>query len=171
MNNRRRVVVLVVIGALVLGVSGAFWLAGDDHQGGHGRDGHSHSHADIEPREANRPYPTLSVYLVEDAGQRVLKLRTHHFAFVASGETAPDAPNAGHAHLKVNDESIAMFYRDRYVLPRFQPGTYELKVTLNGVDHAPLSVDGSVVSDTVTLEVTRTMPGSPGSQTKGSDTP
>lgn len=159
MNVRRRAgLILLASGAIALGAAASFgWF----HAGGQagGVESHAHVHGEIPPREARPPYPTLSVDRVREEHRRVLRLEVADFAFVAPGETPPaDAPNAGHAHLKIEDESIAMFYTDRYVLPRFQPGTYTLTVTLNGTDHAPLAVNGTVVSDTVVLEVNRTLP-------------
>lgn len=125
--------------------------------GGHG-EGVTHVHGDREPREVDPPYPELTAEVLPEDSRRVLRLRTRHFTFVGPGETAPRATHVGHGHLEVDEESIAMFYKPRYVLPRFQPGTYTLRVTLSGTDHAPLAARGRVVADTVTLEVTRTRP-------------
>lgn len=151
---------MVFTGLIVVG-AGLYWLpwapGSPAERAGHGEGG-PHVHTDREPREVDPPYPTLSVEVVPEDGRRVLRLRTERFRFVAPGETAPSTVHAGHGHLEIDDESIAMFYEPRYVLPRFQPGTYALRVTLNGTDHAPLAVDGRVVADTVTLEVTRTRP-------------
>lgn len=158
--TRRGLAFLVVIGVLVP----AWYLfesppwVGEGTEGHPGTAPHSHSHGELEPREVEPPYPTLSVEVVREGDRRVLRLRTERFRFVAPGETAPRAAHVGHGHLEVDDESVAMFYGDRYVLPRFQPGTYTLRVTLNGPDHAPLAVEGRVVADTVTLDVERTLP-------------
>lgn len=153
---------VVVIGVLVSAwylLEGSPWV-GEGTDGHPGTDPHSHSHGELEPREVEPPYPALSVEVVREGDRRVLRLRTERFRFIAPGETAPRAAHAGHGHLEVDDESIAMFYRDRYVLPRFQPGTYTLRVTLNGPDHAPLAVEGRMLADTVILDVERTLPAS-----------
>lgn len=161
--RRAAALLVLTVGVLLAGyLLGGSSPTGEDPTGRPASDPHAHSHADREPREVDPPYPSLSVEVVRERDRRVLKLRTNHFSFVAPGETAPDAGHAGHGHLEVDDESLAMFYGPRYVLPRFQPGTYTLRVTLNGTDHAPLAVDDRVVADTVTLEVTRTMPAFPG---------
>jgi hypothetical protein len=114
---------------------------------------HSHSHENLEPVPASKPYPELSVVLRRQNGENILLLRTKNFVFEAEESTDTNGMK-GHAHLLVDGESIAMFYTDRYVLPDFMKGTYTLKVTLNQVGtHAPISVNGSIVSDTVELTV------------------
>lgn len=118
-------------------------------------DGHSHSHADLEPVAVDEPYPALSVSLDERPnGDRILHLSTENFTFRSPVDTAPRSGTVGHGHLFVDGESIAMFYEPRYVLPDFMPGEYELRVTLNDDgSHRPIRAGGEVVADTVILTV------------------
>jgi len=142
---------------VLLGVlSAGFWFrttvqSGDStsrHAGSH-----SHSHANLEPVEASPPYPDLEVRMSRKNGERILDLNTTNFVFETSQDTTAETTK-GHAHLHIDGESIAMFYDNRYVLPDFIQGNYELKVTLNQAkSHAPISVNGKVVSDTVMLSV------------------
>jgi hypothetical protein len=148
----------LVIGAILLAVGGSVYAWGTflrpEENGGLGSDRHSHSHADLDPVSANRPYPTLDVTLKTEGSQRVLYLDTENFTFKSAVDTDVEGPNVGHAHLFVDGESIAMFYADRYVLPDFMPGRYTLKITLNqDKTHAPFSARGTVVADTMTLTV------------------
>jgi hypothetical protein len=126
------------------------------NKAGHSTD--SHSHQNLSPVPATKPHPKLSVKLVRKKQKNVLLLHTKNFRFKAAtskdSTSITESPMRGHAHLLVNGESIAMFYTDRYVLPDFMKGTYTITVTLNQAgSHAPISVNGSVVADTVELEV------------------
>lgn len=119
-----------------------------------GYKGHSHSHADLEPVKANRPYPTLDVSLKNEDRKRVLYLETNNFTFKSAVDPAVKGPNPGSDHLNADEESFVMFYANRYVLSDFMPGTYTSRVTLNADEsHASPAVNGNVVSDAVLPQV------------------
>jgi hypothetical protein len=67
----------------------------------------------------------------------------------ASGE---HVDGEGHAHLYVDGEKQGRLYGDHVHLP-LEPGEHEIRVTLNGNDHADLVVDGEVIEATTTVEV------------------
>lgn len=145
--------VLVLVVLVVVG----WYTTGTTERRGHhaSSDGHSHSHADLEPVAVDEPYPTLSVSLDERPnGDRILHLSTENFTFRSPVDTGPRNGTVGHGHLFVDGESIAMFYEPRYVLPDFMPGEYELRVTLNeDGSHRPIRAGDRVVADTLLLTV------------------
>lgn len=150
----------MILSLLVILVAGISWsinyyyVENDSNHAGQNEDGHYHTHGTLDPIEAQRPYPDLTVDIRRVGANRILNLRTENFKFKSPVDTGVEGPNVGHAHLYVNGESIAMFYESNYQLPDFMPGQYRLKVTLNDdKTHAPLTTNGEVISDTLSLTV------------------
>lgn len=145
---------VLVVPFLVLG-------CGSNGSGGHSHDGHSHSHGDGmgasgEPRVIEANGPTLSLDVSEDpsGGYRV-KLNTRYFKIVNTGQAQEPAGDtvAGHAHLYVDREMVAMFYEDEYQLPLMEPGRHVISVMLSDMSHRPFLVDGKIVRDTAVVQV------------------
>lgn len=145
------VIVFCIVGTLYVWKKASFWSFTRSNTN---HNSHSHSHGDLDPVSAQHPYPTLDVRLQREGEDPILFLETKNFSFRSTEDTNVRGPNVGHAHLFVDGEAIAMFYADRYVLPNFMPGFYELKVTLNEArSHAPMKIGEKIISDTIELHV------------------
>jgi len=129
--------------------------------------GHSHAGA----REAQRPYPSVSVELVDDpAGGWILHAVPSNFRLAPGNASSGHVDGEGHMHLYVNGDKVARVYETWYQMPPLPAGTHEIKVALQTNDHAPLTADGIKVAGTITLEVSEDESTMPAGSEHGTDT-
>lgn len=154
MSNLRTGTIVLILLATVAALVGWYGWSSMNADGHHASSG-THSQDDLEPVDVDGPYPTLSVSLKQRPdGDRVLHLSTENYSFRSPIDTGPARGLTGHGPLLVDGESIAMFYKARYVLPDFMPGEYRLRITLNEHEsHRPIRAGHEIVSDTLLLTV------------------
>jgi hypothetical protein len=118
-------------------------------------DGHGHGQA--EPLDASSfdPTPTVTVDVTEDpkSGWNLHATFEGHELAPEAVSTAP-AAGEGHAHIYVDGEKLTRLYGEWFYLGDLEAGSHEIRVEASANDHSPLAVDGDVVDDTVTVEVT-----------------
>jgi hypothetical protein len=118
-------------------------------------DGHDHEHSDVSRvREWDTStVPDLDISVnVDEAGGHVLVVEAPGFTFTGADVFDP-VPGEGHAHLYVAGELMTMIYAPEFRLPRLDPGTYQLMVTLSTNDHLEYTVGGELLSTMTTLVI------------------
>ncbi len=165
--NRSLIVCLAIVAGTVGMMVGLEWMAQPDsnsgrvepgnhlHAGSHAsEEGHSGVH-DPEPVEVGPPVPEVRLEVRKDSEGEGWRIHVHtdRFAFESDSDPDPEVPYVGHAHLYVNGEMKAMFYRPEYSLRDLPEGTNELKVTLSNRNHADLMYRGTPIGDTITVTV------------------
>ncbi len=113
-------------------------------------DGHGHGGHEIGDAEA---IPTLAVTATPDAKAGVnLQVEVTDFAFAPEAASTEHVLGEGHAHVYVDGEKLGRVYGEWMYLG-LDPGEHEIRVELNGNDHAPLLVEGEAIEQIVTVEV------------------
>ena len=125
-----------------------------------GDDAMDQSHA--EPREAQRPRPSVSVALVDDpAGGWSLHAVPSNFRLAPENASTSHVDGEGHMYLDINGEEVARVYETWYQMPPLPAGTHGITVSLRSNDHAPVTRGGVAIAAHITLEVSEdeaTMP-------------
>ena len=117
-------------------------------------DGHAMDHGHAATREAQEPYPSLSVELVDDpAGGWSLHAVPSNFRLAPENASGDHVDGEGHMHLYINGDMVARVYDTWYQIPPLPAGTHEVTVVLRANDHAPITAGGVAVEATTTLEV------------------
>ena len=122
-----------------------------------GSDGqaHDHEHGDADRlREwVGTPVPSVEISIVETAGQQwTLVISADGFTFTPANVIEP-VDGEGHAHLYVDGELMTMIYKPSFVLPRLDPGTHQLSVTLSTNDHLEYSSNGEPIAGVTMVEI------------------
>lgn len=112
----------------------------------------THSHDMYMYMGENPPSVTIDVRK-DTLGGYNLELLTTNFEFTPLAAGSDNVEGQGHAHLYINGEKITRLYGNHYYLGNFDPGTYQISVTLNTNDHFDYSVNGEIVSDEFLLKV------------------
>ncbi len=144
------ILVWVAVGCGTTEVAGEVDLAADG-----ATDGHEHDHSDeSRVREWDtETVPNLGIRVtVDEEGRHVLVVEAPGFTFTGADVFDP-VPGEGHAHLYVDGELMTMIYAPEFRLPQFDPGTYQLMVTLSTNDHLEYTVGGEPLSTMTTLMI------------------
>ncbi|MEM8810294.1 MAG: hypothetical protein AAGF01_30120 [Cyanobacteria bacterium P01_G01_bin.38] len=112
-----------------------------------------HHHKSIEI-PTGEPVPTVDLTITPDpvSGWN-LQVETTDFAFVPAQVNQKSTPNAGHAHLYINDEKITRLYSEWHYLPSLPPGDHEIVVSLNANGHEALTHNGEPIEAMTMLTV------------------
>ncbi len=81
-----------------------------------------------------------------------VRVETEGFTWAPDHASGAHVDGEGHGHLYVDGERLGRVYGEWFHLS-LDPGSYEIRVTLNGNDHADYLVEGAPVEATVTVEV------------------
>lgn len=112
-----------------------------------------HNHDKIYVKEN---VPNLSIEAHKDKMMPAhvnLELETENFEFAPENISDGHIENTGHAHVYVDDVLISRTYGDWYHIPRLEPGTHEIRVTLNTNNHREYAHDNKVIEDTETVKI------------------
>ena len=132
-------------------------LDGHDHGAADGHGGHGHAAASGKAHHAAHERmidlsggptaPTVSAELTADpvSGWN-LHVMTENFRYAPDKAGFAHAAGEGHAHLYAGDIKIARLYGPWMHIAELPEGAKELRITLNGNDHALLSVAGEPLS-------------------------
>lgn len=120
-------------------------------------DGHSHDHQQnnsLRLREwTGSPVPSVELAITETPdGRRLLAISADGFTFTTADIIEPVA-GEGHAHLYVDGELVTMIYKSEFVLPRLEPGSHLLTVTLSTNDHLEYASDREPITGTTQLNI------------------
>ena len=117
-----------------------------------GDDAVGRSHA--EPREAQRPRPSITVELVDDpAGGWSLHAVPSNFRLAPENVSTPHVDGEGYMYLYINGEEVARVYETWHQMPPLPAGTHRVTVMLRNNDHAPVTRGGVAIAAFGTLEV------------------
>ena len=117
------------------------------HQGGH----HHHKKVEIPPTQEA---PSVDLIVHKDAMKGWnLEVKVANFNFAPEQVNTDSGVNKGHAHLFINGKKITRLYGSWYYLDNLEPGTNEVKVTLNTNKHEDLVKNGKLIQDTEIIEV------------------
>ena len=121
------------------------------HKGGHQGGHHHHKKVEI-PSTQEAPSVDLVVHKDAVKGWN-LEVKVANFKFAPERINKDSIVNEGHAHLFVNGKKITRLYGSWYYLDNLEPGTNEVKVTLNTNKHEDLVSGGEVIQDTEVIQV------------------
>jgi len=98
--------------------------------------------------------PTVTLHVTEDrmSGWN-LRVETENFTFAPESVGLPHEPGEGHAHLYINGRKADRIYAGWHHLDYLPVGEHTLRVTLNANTHEEYALDGTVISDEVTVSV------------------
>lgn len=142
-----------------IAASSGVTLDGHDHtdpaqHGAHSGsgDGMAHDHDMPLVLEGSASAPTLQLDVQPDpvSGWN-LHLATTNFAFAPENAGRAHQPGQGHAHVYVNGTKIGRLYGPWMHIATLPKGEVTVKATLNANDHRPLSVDGQLIEQTLSL--------------------
>ena len=89
----------------------------------------------------------------DDAGGVNVHIDTEGWRWAPEEVNLANAPGAGHAHVYVDGVKINRVYGPNYYLTGVEPGTREIRVTLNTNAHNELTYEGKPLESTTTVEV------------------
>ena len=118
-----------------------------------GADGHQHAHG-AATTPAVEPYPSVSLRILDDpAGGWLLHSAPSNFRIAPENVSTAHVDGEGHMHLYVDGVKVMRLYGEWHQMPPLAADTHEVRVELSSNDHSAMAIDGVVVDDTVTLEV------------------
>ena len=107
--------------------------------------GHGHDHG--ATREAIEPLPSLSIEIVDDpAGGWSLHAVPSNFRLAPENASGAHSDGEGHMHLYINGDKVARLYETWFEMPPLPSGVHEIRVDLQSNDHAPMTVNGTIVA-------------------------
>ncbi len=116
-------------------------------------DEHQHTHGDATT-PAVEPHPSVSVRILEDpSGGWLLHSGPTNFRLAPENVSTEHIDGEGHMHLYVDGVKIMRLYGEWHEMPPLAAGVHEIRVELSSNDHSAMAIDGTIVDDTVTLEV------------------
>jgi len=120
----------------------------------HGHD-HSHDHTHgAATTPAVEPHPSVSVHILEDpSGGWLLHTAPTNFRLAPENVSTEHVDGEGHMHLYVDGVKVMRLYGEWHQMPPLTAGVHEIRVELSSNDHSAMSINGVIVDDTVTLEV------------------
>ena len=117
-------------------------------------DDHAMGHSHAEPREAQKPHPSVTAELVDDpAGGWSLHALPSNFRLAPENASGDHVGGEGHMHLDINGEEVARVYETWSQMPPLPAGTHGITVSLRNNDHAPVTRGGVAIAAFITLEV------------------
>ena len=97
---------------------------------------------------------SIAVMAEQDyAGGVNVRIDTEGWRWAPEEVNLANAPGAGHAHVYVDGVKINRVYGPNYYLTGLEPGTREIRVTLNSNSHNELTYEGQPLEDTAMVEV------------------
>lgn len=103
---------------------------------------------------ANVTAPTVKITVEKDkmSGYNLHAVTTN-YKFTPEKANLTNVMGEGHAHIYVDGVKLTRLYGDWYYIGHLEPGVREIKVSLNGNDHAAYYANGKEIADTVKVEV------------------
>lgn len=112
---------------------------------------HDHIKAINFPAGPNAPGIEIAVIKDGMAGWN-LQVVPHNFRFSPENASSLDNPGEGHAHVYVNGTKLARLYGTWMHLSDLPKGKVEVTVSLNTNSHSILTVDGTPVDASITVD-------------------
>ncbi len=128
----------------------------------HNQNGHDHASNNSEVHNHTLieiPYfqqaPSITGSVTQDpSGTWLLDIQTENFNFTPKKIGTNDIRyDEGHAHLYINGEKKNRLYGNFYNLDVLKPGTYHIKVTLNGNNHGVFTYNGEEIAFNQTIKI------------------
>ncbi len=119
----------------------------DSHEGGH-----DHGNSLDVSQLANPPIVTMSGTPGE-TGEVVLNFSIENLELIPVNPPSEHEAGQGHLHLHVDGVSVAMLDETSYTVNDLTQGLHSFRVTVSTNDHREYSVNGEIVSDSISLEI------------------
>ena len=120
---------------------------------GHGDSGGSHAGESHDVLESETPVSVSVMAEQDDVGGVTVRIVTEGWRWAPEEVNMANASGAGHAHVYVDGVKINRVYGPYYYLTGLEPGTREIRVTLNTNSHNELTYDGRPLEATTQVEV------------------
>lgn len=135
----------------VIAAANGITLDGHDHATGHSTHAPQHDHS--ATIDVTGSAPTLNMTITADpASGWNLHLNVSNFRFTPEHAGQAANPGEGHAHLYINDTKIARIYGPWFHIGTLPAGQIAIRAALYSNDHKALTVNGTPISQTVTIE-------------------
>ena len=138
--------------------SGEAYPMDHEHEEGHVHEDEAatHTHMNGEaidiPEGKTHPTVELTVHVDPKMGWN-FQVVTENFGFSPQNASLENVLGEGHAHIYVDGDKLGRLYTDWFHIASLEPGTHEIRVSLNGNNHAPYYYAGMPVESLVILEV------------------
>ncbi len=119
-------------------------------------DDSGHNHSDTEGYDVAgfESIPSVEVMVVKDpkSGWNV-HAPVENFALSAENASGDPVDGEGHLHLMVDGDKAARLYGSWWHIPNLDEGEHDISVELRGNDHAPLTLEGEMISASTSVSV------------------
>lgn len=120
-------------------ITGVITVVGDHEHDDHSDSMATHSHGTIQSAV---PLGLSLHTAVDDEGGITIMADTAGWLWAPENVNKESADGEGHAHVYVNGEKTGRIYGSYHYIDPMDPGTYQIRVTLNTNDHNELTSDG-----------------------------
>ena len=117
-------------------------------------EGQGHTHGGGVSTPAVEPYPSVSLRILDDpAGGWLLHTVPRNFRLAPENVSTDHVDGEGNMHLYIDGVKVTRLYGEWHQMPPLAAGVHEIRVELSSNDHSAMSIDGTIVDDSATLEV------------------
>ena len=82
-----------------------------------------------------------------------IAIETEGWRWAPEEVNGDNSPGAGHAHVYVDGEKVGRIYGSYHFLPSLEPGSHEIRVSLNSNNHSELTWQGNPLEASTTVNV------------------
>ena len=120
---------------------------------------HGHHHGAESVEAQSRMSVSISLEADPLGGANLFVTGTTGFTFAPQHVGDHHVPGEGHGHVYVDGVKVSRVYGEAMQLGDLEPGTHEIKVTLNNNEHSAYTWNGEVVQATATIHIMEGMGG------------
>ena len=110
-----------------------------------------HGSADHGPMESTVPVEVEIAAEWDSTGGLHISIETEGWRWAPEEVNGDNSPGAGHAHVYVDGEKVGRIYGSYHYLPSLEPGSHEVRVSLNANEHNELTWQGSPLEASTTV--------------------
>lgn len=117
-------------------------------------DPHTHMNGEAIDIPEGKVHPTIELTVHEDPKMGWnFQVAVDNFTFSPQNASLENVLGEGHAHIYIDGDKLGRLYTEWFHIAALEPGTHEIRVSLNGNNHAPYYYAGMPVEAMVTVEV------------------
>ena len=105
------------------------------------------------PIESTVPVKVDIATELDGAGGLHISIENEGWRWAPEGVNGDNSPGAGHAHVYVDGEKVGRIYGSYHYLPSLEPGSHEIRVSLNSNNHSELTWQGNPLEASTTVNV------------------
>ncbi len=110
-----------------------------------------HGASDHGPMESTVPVEVDIATELDGAGGLHISIETEGWRWAPEEVNGDNSPGAGHAHVYVDGEKVGRIYGSYHYLPSLEPGSHEVRVSLNANGHNELTWEGRPLEASTTV--------------------